>query len=102
MYKNKNQFMFDKNELKIFTKIYASNWCSVPNQFKEKDYQGKNIEQKIQQFICDIKQLEMQKETLNELLLQFYHQGDANDTEHFIDTIYELFKYQNNKNNNYA
>ena len=102
MYKNINQFMFDENELKIFTKIYASNWCSVPNQFKEKDYQGKNIEQKIQQFICDIKQLEMQKETLNELLLQFYHQGDANDTEHFIDTIYELFKYQNNKNNNYA
>jgi len=102
MYKNKNQFMFDENELKIFTKIYASNWCSVQNQFKEKDYQGKNIEQKIQQFICDIKQLEMQKETLNELLLQFYHQGDANDTEHFIDTIYELFKYQNNKNNNYA
>ena len=94
MYKNKNQFMFDENELKIFTKIYASNWC--------KDYQGKNIEQKIQQFICDIKQLEMQKETLNELLLQFYHQGDANDTEHFIDTIYELFKYQNNKNNSYA
>ena len=98
MYKNKNQFMFDENELKIFTKIYASNWCSVPKQFKEKDYQGKNIEQKIQQFICDIKQLEMQKETLNELLLQFYHQGDANDTEHFIDTIYELFKYQNRKN----
>ena len=84
---------FTKNELKIFTKIYASNWCSVPAEFKESDYQGKNIDMKLEQFIEDIRKLKMRKETLHDLLLEFYHQGDANNTTHFINTICELFDY---------
>ena len=38
-------------------------------------------------------ELKMRKETLHDLLLEFYHQGDANDTTHFINTICELFDY---------
>ena len=88
-----NKIEFTKNELKTFTKIYASNWNNVDPHFKERDYQGKGIDGKIEQFISDIRALKMRKETLNNLLLEFYHQGDANDTSHFVETICELFDY---------
>lgn len=90
--KNDN-IVFSIAELKIFTKIYASNWHHVPKQFKEQNYQGLGIDDKIHQFVRDIRQLQIKRETLCDLLLQFYHQGDADDTEHFINTICELFDF---------
>ena len=38
-----NKIEFTKNELKTFTKIYASNWNHVPRIFNPNDYQGKGI-----------------------------------------------------------
>ena len=48
-----NNISFTKDELKIFTQIYSSNWGAVPRRYKSKDYCSKRIDEKIEQFIAD-------------------------------------------------
>lgn len=44
---------FTKDELKIFTRIYTSNWSSVPKKYEQQNYYNKNLDSKIEQFISD-------------------------------------------------
>ena len=86
-------YQFTKNDLKNLTKIYASNWHHVPRCFNPDNYQGKGIDGKIEQFLLDKDAINIKKETIHDLLLEHYHQSDANDTEHFVNTICELLDY---------
>tara|TARA_B100001939_G_C16944115_1_gene619475 strand:- start:64 stop:348 length:285 start_codon:yes stop_codon:yes gene_type:complete len=86
-------YNFTKDDLKNFSKIYSSNWQNVPRCYNPMNYQGKGIDAKIEQFLLDKQAINLKKETIHELLLEHYHQGDANDTDHFVDTICELLDY---------
>ena len=86
-------YKFTKDDLKNFSKIYSSNWQNVPRCFNPVNYQGKGIDGKIEQFLADKDAINIKKETIHDLLLEHYHQGDANDTDHFVDTICELLDY---------
>ena len=86
-------YHFTVDDLKNFTKIYAGNWQYVPRCFIPENYQGKGIDAKIQQFLADKDAINIKKETIKDLLLEHYHQGDDSDTDHFVDTICELLDY---------
>ena len=102
-----NKIEFTKNELKTFTKIYASNWNHVPRIFKPNDYQGKGIDGKIEQFISDLKNQNIVKQKIKEILWDFHcTTQDAVDhnfrnkedfrnvnTESFVYSICELLEY---------
>jgi len=84
---------FSVRHLKNFTKIYASNWDSVPRCFKPHNYQGKGIEGKIEQFVSDLLDQELKRQTLIDLLWEHHHQGEDADTEGIVDSICELLEY---------
>tara|TARA_Y100000996_G_C22318301_1_gene559206 strand:+ start:427 stop:714 length:288 start_codon:yes stop_codon:yes gene_type:complete len=86
-------YQFTKNDLKNFTKIYASNWHHVPRWFNPDNYQGKGIDAKIEQFLLDKDAINIKRETIHDLLLEHYHQNDENDTNHFVNVICELLDY---------
>ena len=102
-----NKIEFTKKELKTFTKIYASNWNHVPRIFNPNDYQGKGIDGKIEQFISDLKNQNIKKQKIEDILWNFHHTAqetfDHNhqnqkdfinvDTKSFIDSICELLEY---------
>lgn len=91
--KTQKSYLFTKDDLKNFTKIYASNWHHVPRCFNPDNYQGKGIDGKLEQFLSDKEAINIKKETVRDLLLEHYHQGDDTDTDHFVDTICELLDY---------
>ena len=102
-----NKIEFTKNELKTFTKIYASNWNHVPRIFNPNDYQGKGIDGKIEQFISDLKNQNIKKQKIEDILWNFHnaaqetfehnHRNQENymnvDTRNFVDSICELLEY---------
>ena len=102
-----NKIEFTKNELKTFTKIYASNWNHVSRIFNPNDYQGKGIDAKIEQFLYDLKNQNIKKEKIKDILWDFHHTAQDTiehnirnkndhmdvDTRNFVDSICELLEY---------
>lgn len=90
MNRHNYDYQWSTKDVKTFVAIYSSNWNAVPNNFKYDNYQGKKIDEKITQYIDDIRLIALKKESLREFLLEYYHSDNADYTDDLIDTIYEL------------
>tara|TARA_R100000773_G_scaffold23599_2_gene20810 strand:- start:182 stop:592 length:411 start_codon:yes stop_codon:yes gene_type:complete len=98
-YDNEN-FKWSTDQVKIFTRIYSSNFCKIPRCFKWQNYEGKNLDAKIEQFISDVRKVEKKRDELREIVNHLYCQaytdarlGDRDSTkikDDLTEQIYNL------------